>query len=467
MSTPAAAQEYLIVSIADSLFALRAEDVESAVAPRNVTPLPYVPAYVEGLVGINDRVLPLIDLRRLLLPDSPAAGQSELVVVETARVPCALRVDRVVATALVDGAQLDVAVAAADDTGTTTGRLVAGRFTHDGHTVLVMDRDALGHLVSAEETAPGRRGLLGRLSTGIRRDAARTEACIVVTAGEEIYGIALAEALEILDIGRCAPVPGAPALVEGVALVRGEALLVLSLGRVLGRSETTNSRSIVVIERGEARYGLRVDVVEGILPYGEGDLRPVEGEGGELAGIVVDGERAIGLLDAARLLGEARRRLLAPFTPARARVDRLQEEETRALLEVDVAGEILGIPLASVRRIARYSASLVLDEDDGDDDGSRVSGAVNIEGAILPVLDLQDTLGLTETAIGNYGAWVVVGVEGREWALPVNEARRIVDVPLSAVESFADGGGRLVQAVARVNERLISLLSIEPLLEDA
>lgn len=469
--------EYLVIAIADSRFALRAEQVESAVAPRQVTPLPFVPAYVEGLVNINDRVMPLLDLRALVMPAGAAAAKSELVVVETTRAPCALRVDRVVGSvsavensATDDGvndanADADAPSPAVDGGAGLT--LVSGRFVHDGMTVLVLDCRVLGGLVSAEEIAPGRRGLLGRLAGDNTLATVHTEACIVALSAGETYGIALADAVEILDIAHCAAMPGAPAMVEGLALVRGEPLLVLSLAGMLGRGAGQRSRSVIVVERAGERYGLRVDRVDGIRAYPPDSFRGIDGDGGELAGIVVDGERAIGRIGIERLFNDARRRTLAPFMPSRrARADTVVEAVV-TLLEVDVGGETVGVPVASVRRIAAYSASIDLDRDGS----TRLQGAVNIDGSVLPVLDLGDALGLTADVAGRgpgkRAAWIVVGSEGHEWALAVNRARSIVSVPASAVEVIGSGEGRLVNAVARVDAHLISLLDITPLLEAA
>lgn len=458
-----ALHEFLVVAVDGGRFALPAEQVGSAVVPPRVTPLPYVPDFVEGLVNVNDHVLPLLDMRRLVAPGTARAAVSELVIVETGRAPCALRVDAVVATLQVpeDGLQ----AVAQEDTGDGTGiRLVSGRFVHDGNTVLVLDLAVLGQLVCAEEVPAGRRGMLGRMQREAGTDAAVTQACIVAACGTELYGIALADAMEILDLPPATPVPGAPPAVEGISLVRDEVLLVLSLPRLLGRGDAvTGARSVVVVEHGGAHYGLRLDRVEGILACPESQLRPVDGDQADLAGVVIDETRVIGLIGIARLLNDARRKQFAPFLPARRAASSRTEEEMHAILEVEVGGEGFGIPLDAVRRITRYSASVRLETVDS----ARASGAVSIDGAVLPVADLQALLALPDLEVDERGAWVIVGIGDQEWAIPVARARRIVDVPASAVEEITDGGRRLVRGIARIDDRLVSLLSVEPLQEAA
>lgn len=461
MSATDRAAEYLVVALDDSRFALRATTVEAAVAPRPVTPLPFVADWVEGLVSVSDRVLPLLALRALLAPGTEPAQQTELVVLETTRAPCALRVDRVVASVQVD--DVEVMAAAPADTGADDmPTLVAGRFMLEGVPVLVLDGDALGALVSPGELPAGRRGLLARARQGVDDVVVQEEHCIVVACAGERYGIRLVDAVEILDLAATTPVPAAPSLVEGVAIVRGEVLLVLSLSTLLGRPQREDAgRSVVVVERAGMLYGLRVAEVEGIVAWDPGCLRRLDGEAGELAGVLVDGERAIGMIGIERLLNEERCLRLAPFLPARRVQADARSERLHALLEVDVAGEAFGIPLASVRRIARYSGSLRIEQEEG----GQVAGAVNIAGVILPVVDLESRLSLPATALAATAAWIIVGLGEREWALAVNEARRIVEVPDSRVEELGGGGRRMVSAVARVEERLVTLLDVGPLLE--
>lgn len=465
MKTESQTGEYLVFAIADSLFAVPAAQVESAVAPRQVTPLPFVPAFVEGLVNVNDRIMPLLDLRALLASETAIAARGELVVVDSARSPCAWRVDRVVATVVPDAAEICVA-GAMDENAET--QFVSSRFTHAGRTVLVLDADALAARVGAQAAVGGRRGLLG--SAGVAHQQAvqgensvAEQTCILVRCGSETYGIALADALEILDIPAGVPVPGAPACVEGVALVRGDVVLVLSLAVLLGRPAGTQVRNVIVVEHEGYRFGLRVDAVDGILAYADDAWRGIDEDGGELCGVVVAAERAIGLVTAARVFTPARLRTLAPYLPARGRRTQAVQEATQSVLEVACAGESLGIPLNAVRRIAGRNATDR--QSAGGDDAAR--GVVNIDGVVLPVLDLSASLGSVVVAGAAQGAWIVVGDNAHEWALPVQEARRIVEVPLSAVEAIGHEPGALIQAVARVDARLMSLLSIAPLLEAA
>lgn len=450
-------RDFLLARACGQLFALPAAAVTEAVAPRPVTPLPFVPPFVEGLVNVNERVLPQVDLRALLFPDSPPATRSidEVLVVETPRAACALRVDRIVGRQGVAADRLQP-ISAGEDTGPM---LFDSQFDLDGETALVLDLARLGAAIVVRENPAGQRGLLGRLPQD-GGDARRNDEfpCVVLRVQGERYALALDHALEILDVAPATPIPGAPVLVEGVSVVRDDVLLVLSLPALLRRGVMgPDARQIVVIERDGVRYGLRVDGVDGIVAFDPERLRPVEDESSEVTAILVHEGEVHGLLTPRSLLPDARHATLAPFVPGTRHQAEVRAVARRAVLQITLGREYYAIPLAAVRRIARYKAPEVLDA--GSD--SLVSGAVNIDGAIVPVVDLSAHLAIPETS--EAGAWVIVGDGHAEWAIPVHAAHDILEIPVTDIEELGQRQRGFVTAVANVGQRLVSLLSLAPL----
>jgi purine-binding chemotaxis protein CheW len=81
----------------------------------------------------------------------------------------------------------------------------------------------------------------------------------VRVAGEH-YSLPVEQVLEVADLGRVTPVPGAPSEVVGVGNLRGQVIPVIDLARMLGLSGGEPSR-VVVAESGDLRAGLLVDEV--------------------------------------------------------------------------------------------------------------------------------------------------------------------------------------------------------------
>lgn len=454
------AAEFLVVTVADRRFGIATGDVKTAVAPLPVTPLPFVPAFLDGLVNINERIVPQLDLA-CLLAGAPEATAGELVLVETSRSPCALRVARILGKAEVAAEALQPLAADGGD-----GELpVRCRFEWQGASVLVLDVDRIGALIGARPLPEGERGLLGRVQAEAADEAAvRRLECIVVRADGERYAFMLADVVEILDLPAATPVPGAPAGVEGLAMVRDEVLLVLSLAAQLGRAAPAAegvAGSVVVVARDDVRYGLRVDALEGLEELDADRLRRLEDAGAGVEGVLAAGDRLYGLLTPSRLITEQRHRLLQSLAPRRRQQAAARaEEKQHAVLQVALGDELFGIALAQVKRIVDYRAP----EPVQGEAGGLVTGAVNIEGRVVPVVDLGARLRAGE---GNDGAWVIVGDGLNEWAIAVREAADIVSIPDSALEAVQGGEDGFVQAIATVQDRLLSLLSLAPLLRGA
>lgn len=443
--------EFLIVAACGQLFGLHAGCVKTAVAVRPLTPLPFVPAFVEGLVNINERIVPQLDLERLL--GAGAAGEgTELVLVETARSPCALRVARILAKADIGAGELQPI---ADEAETLP---VSCRFEWEGGNVLVLDIERIGSLIGSRELPAGERGLLGRLQAENDNDDTRLLDCVVVVVAGERYAFALNDVVEILDLPRATPVPGAPAAVEGLAMVRDEVVLVLSLAALLtsaARPETDRG-SVIVVAREGVHYGLRVAALEGLQQIDADCLRRIEDSGSEVEGVLADGDQLCALLTPERVISAERHRLYQPLAPRRQRETERRAERQHVVLQVGLGGEIFGIALEQVRRIVEYRAPEPVQAEAG----SLVTGAVNIEGRVVPVVDLGACL---RAGTGNEGAWVIVGDGLNEWAIAVREAHDIVSVPESALEPVPMDPDSFVSAIANVQERLMSLLTLAPL----
>lgn len=450
-------KDLLLFGLADQVFALPGEAVDIVLAPQPVTPLPFVPSYVDGLVNAGDRIMPQLNLGRLLFPDAVVDddARGELLIVSAGHAPCAVHVGCVMGRIEVD-AELILPVQAADE-GVST--LFTSRCEHEGNVLLVLEPALLSALLQPRELASGRQGLLGRAeeqdSDALHQDSVD---CVLVRVAGERYALALADVLEICDLPAASPLPGAPELVEGMALVRDEVLLVLSTARLLrGSQSAVAARHVLVIERAQLRYGLRVDAVEGIESFSLSAGRTIEDEASQVACVFVQSGMVTGLLTPQRLLSPSREAMVHSFVPDSRQRSAATAVVMRMLLQVEMADEQYALALDSVRRVVPYQAPEAVDAAEGD----LVSAIANINGTITPVLDLAVQLGLVADI--RPAVWVIVEVAAREWAIPVTRASDILEIPVTAIESLEGRKNSFVAGMATVGQQLVSLLSLSPL----
>lgn len=87
----------LVFTIDEQRYALHLDAVERAVSAVEVTPLPKAPPAVLGVVNVQGRILPVLDIRKLFhLPEREIYLSDQLIIVHDSGLNVALRADSVI-----------------------------------------------------------------------------------------------------------------------------------------------------------------------------------------------------------------------------------------------------------------------------------------------------------------------------------------------------------------------------------
>ncbi|HZQ91748.1 MAG TPA: chemotaxis protein CheW [Terriglobales bacterium] len=132
--------------------------------------------------------------------------------------------------------------------------------------------------------------------------------------GRETFAVPIAQVHEILRVPDIAPVPEAPAHVEGVMNLRGKIISVVDLRKRFGERNLERGRRsrVMVVEVDQRKVGLIVDSASEVFRLAPSQVEPPphavsEGEGG--AGYVIGvgklNGRIVLLVDLARVLRRA------------------------------------------------------------------------------------------------------------------------------------------------------------------
>jgi purine-binding chemotaxis protein CheW len=120
-----------------------------------------------------------------------------------------------------------------------------------------------------------------------------------VVAGGEHYALPVTAVLEIAEIGKVTPVPGAPPGVLGVRNLRGQVVPVIDLATMLGLSADAENERIVVTEDDGRRAAL---AVTGTDDVGELGAPTEEVDSPYLSGAVLVEGALVGIVDVSALL---------------------------------------------------------------------------------------------------------------------------------------------------------------------
>lgn len=89
-------QQYVIFNLADEFYGVNIATVESIIKVQDITRMPHMPNFVEGITNLRGKVIPVIDLRkRFQLPATEENDDTRIVVVEIDGIMAGMVVDRV------------------------------------------------------------------------------------------------------------------------------------------------------------------------------------------------------------------------------------------------------------------------------------------------------------------------------------------------------------------------------------
>ncbi|QEL20587.1 chemotaxis protein CheW [Limnoglobus roseus] len=124
--------------------------------------------------------------------------------------------------------------------------------------------------------------------------------------------------------------------------------------------------------------------------------------------------------------------------------------------------EEYGLEILRVQEIKGYSRITPLPNTPPE-----VKGVMNLRGAVVPIIDLRTKLGLRETEYDRFTVIIVVTVGKRIIGLVVDAVSDVLNVSASEAVPTPEFGGGLdtsfMSGMARIGERLVTLLNIEHL----
>jgi purine-binding chemotaxis protein CheW len=146
--------------------------------------------------------------------------------------------------------------------------------------------------------------------------------------------------------------------------------------------------------------------------------------------------------------------------------DQSRNAESRKLLSFQVGGQEFCIDVMAVREIRGWTQTTALAHAP-----SYVCGVINLRGAVLPVIDLAERLGLKRTVPDAQHVIIVVQIGRNIVGMVVSGVCDILDVAEHTIQptpnAAAHDGKTFVQGLLTEGEAMVSLISVDQLLPAA
>lgn len=305
-----------------------------------------------------------------------------------------------------------------------------------------------------------------------KADGTSNRRYLIFTLGLDEFALDADLVLELLRPPRLTRVPGASTTLAGLANLRGMALPVLDLRRLVRPDiePVTEPTRVVVADAGET-VGLMVDR---IVAFSEGMESLEEDGSAQVRSLSTStGTGRSRVLDLRTLLSEAfpRRRAGATASagrrPERDELARLAGAERVALVSFTAAGRSYALPLERVAEVLALPPDVV----PVPRAGTAALGVVALRDGLLPLLSLPVLLGLPAPRHGTEARVVVARLGEDKTGLVVDALGPILRLPPDAVDpvptALSRGGTTAVDAICRIDTAgtLVSVLSADRLLE--
>ena len=458
----------MIFQVHEHLYAVDAATVREIIDPLPVTPLPFVSSAVVGLINVSGRVMTLVSTaRRLELEEGPDPEQGSIMIFSIGHRATACQVSRVIAKVTIAA---DAVSSLEEDEHSDPETALIGEFYWNDAIVLLLDPARLVMEPACGDTDTDRESF-GLVSEAAGDDLRHQEQlrvddfpCVVFSCNNELFAFRFDDVSEVVESGTLTPLPGAPAELTGVVLLRDTPLPVISMRALLFGVAGETLPLTVVVRLNGCNVGLQVERILGIQRFACNALKSLEESHTLLEGFVTTrDDRLVSLIRFSALTAPER------FDTWRAWLINSHDEAAESagyklrtaikkrLLLFWMGKELMALPLDMIERVEEYSAPTITPEDES----GTMNGVIQVQGRIVPVHSIAFRMGGVSDRPPC--AFLIVASAGNRCAVAVDRIERVFDMDESRIESACDGHNELLCGIGRYNDMLVSLLDAERL----
>lgn len=443
---------WTLIQIGKQHYALPSEAITQAMAAPQRFPLPYAPAHIIGMAHFDGDVLPCValDIAFGLADEAPAYQECVIVRHDGRRAI-------IMATSVlrhISLANQDVHSVNRDDIETASSNsAILGEINVDGISAFLLDPAYLVIFSARREHTNGRPGLVDSVEEEQAHSDEDDLSCyLFVSIGGQHYAVDVDLVSEIVTFDAVTCMPGAPAPLRGLCIVRDHSYLLLSSSQWLGISSdsTTNQAIIVTTPCGEIL--LDIDSVESVSNIPSSKVRPLTHVDSCLSGVIeAENQPLRGILNVSaipRCVPELQR-----FIPKVEDHRHAESEEALfSYLLIRWDRELFAIDLSEIIRLEKDGEARSIEDE-------RFSAVFNFDGDTIPVIREDLFYGMASRDDHRDG-YMVLSADGSPYAVPLQNAERIIATQRSNILKRGSQHDDRFSGTIRHNDKLVTLFNM-------
>ena len=440
-----------LFKVKEQTFAYETELILETVKVENIYPVPQAPYYLEGVVNLRNKVIPVVNLGSLLWCDAISSDTLVIVGVEGEQV--GLLVDRVLGIADIEESELK----SKEEIEIKDLRedLIEWVFERDGDVVFALN------LKPVLENARNKKKDKRKKSKGSGEQSKPSQieekkGFVIFPLGEEWFAFPVEEVREIIGYpGKVSRIPRSPEYVEGVFLLRGEELVLISLRRLLGIDSQSEEQRVIILNLGGFTLGVAVDDVKEIKWVSPDSIISHE-YGGVL--VLDEGSRLAYLLKSVELF---RDKEIDEFVEKKELEEDMEVKNMKSFVRFNLGKIDMAVPINKVKEVIEIDELTPLP-------GAPiyVRGMYNLRNSVIVIIDLAIKLGVK----GSNNSDRVIVLEDMPVGMVVSKLRGILKVEedrIQPAENLAGMEENLLEGIIKTEDGgIIFILDVDKVVHE-
>ena len=374
---------FTLFKVREQVFAYETESVSETIKVERIFTVPQAPPYIKGVINLRNRVIPLIDLGELLWGNSVESDTA--VVLDVGGETVGVLVDRVVGiTELEEG---EIKGKEGVEIADMREDLLKGIFEREDSVVFILDLSPVVEKKRRKGSKSRRKGKSSEVKEVVQEKEDQ-EGYVIFPLGEEWYAVPVEVVREIVDYPeQVSPIPKSPDYIEGVFLLRGEKLVLVSLKKLLGIPSDAEEQRVLVLKFGGVTVGTAVDDVKEIRWVPRSSIMKLEGGVSEGVIVLDSGSRLASILNPQEIFDSG---------DIEGVVEAEEEEEVqrevrnmKSFVRFNLGDVDMAVPIEKVKEVIEVDEVSPLP-------GAPhyVRGMFNLRNSVIAVIDLPRKLGV-------------------------------------------------------------------------
>ncbi len=457
----------LQIRLGDEFFGIDSDSSNQILRVPVITSIPLANRWLRGIVVLNGKIVPVVDLKDILGIGSVdiAKQESRIITISFNGDEVAFLVDEVIdAFALQENNFEEID---SEEEG-----FAIGFYRHNDFLLQLIEPKNLINNEILESFTPLE---VEKLSDEEKNSKSRvdvdTKRYLFFKSKDEYFAIDIELVAELIFVPReITPIPGGDRANLGTITLREEVIDVFDFNLLFGFEsvDLKNDRSrILILKEENKKIAICVEYVEEIKDISVSDIEPINNSLGEekIESLYKDSKSIVSIVSSLYL-----RNLIDKYCVVATKEDKIQEqkkgsENMRELVVFAIDKEEFAFDIESVQEIIIYQEVTPLPDSD-----EYIEGVINLRGAIIPVINLPKKLDF-DLKINNKSKIIVCMIENEKVGFLVDDVNDILfiedkfvalskksDSLIKSTISL-DGGKRVILEL-----RLDKIISVEDLL---